>query len=178
MSARYDAIVLLGVALGAHDQPTEELRARVRSAAQAYRRFGPLPIVASGGYTGDHRESEASVMARLLREEGITGVALEESSRSTMENFTCTAQLLGGARGQRVLVVTSDYHMLRARLTARRVGFRTGGVAARLCHDAAWKALRAKEWGYLVDLLMGWQDEGKARPEWTYRLFDAVFGEK
>ena len=27
------------------------------------------------------------------------------------------------------------------------------------------------------DLLMGWQDEGKGRPAWTYRLFARVFGE-
>ena len=30
----------------------------------------------------------------------------------------------------------------------------------------------------LADLLLGWQDEGRARPAWTYRLFARMFGEQ
>ena len=31
---------------------------------------------------------------------------------------------------------------------------------------------------YIADLLLGWQDEGRARPAWTYRLFARAFGEQ
>lgn len=180
MSAGFDAILLLGVALGPEDSATDELRARVCAAARAYRERGPLRVVACGGITEGHRVPEADVMAGLLEGEGVAArdILREDASRTTMENFTCAARLLGGARGKRVLVVTSDYHMRRALMTARRAGFRAKGLPAGLAHDEAWRRLRAKELGYTVDLLMGWQDAGRARPQWAYRLFDAVFGGK
>ena len=31
---------------------------------------------------------------------------------------------------------------------------------------------------YIADLLLGWQDEGRARPRGTYRLFARMFGEQ
>lgn len=180
MSGELDAIVLLGVALGEGDEPTQELRARVRAAAQAYHMRGPVALIACGGVTGAHRTAEADVMARLLEGEGVPArdIVREDRSRTTMENFLNAAQLLGGAKGRRVLVVTSDYHMRRALMTARRVGFRAKGAPAALAHDGAWKRLRAKERAYLFDLLMGWQEPGRVRPGWTNRLFDAVFGKK
>ena len=64
---------------------------------------------------------------------------------------------------------------LRAVLTARRNGMRARGWVARLPRDAAWRTLRLKEWAYTLDLLMGWQDEGRSRPAFTQRLFDLVF---
>ena len=119
-------------------------------------------------------------MARLLCEAGVpdAAVMLEDQSQNTMENMRFSAQKLGGAKGRRVLVVTSDYHLRRAVMTARREGFRARGMAAALPHDAAWRTLRAKELCYTLDLLMGWQDEGKGRPAWTQRAFDRVFGRR
>jgi len=75
-------------------------------------------------------------------------------------------------------VITGDYPLFRSVLTARRVGLRARERAAALHPHAAWKEDRNKEFAYTVDLLCGWQDEGKRRPEWTGKLFDAVFGKK
>lgn len=181
MSVRYDAILLLGVALGENDQPTQELRARVREAAKAYRAFAPdrVRIIPCGGVTPGHTRSEADVMAALLLEEGVSqeDILLENESQTTIENFRNAARILGKEKA-RVLVVTSDYHIRRSVMTARRAGLRAKGRAAALEHDEAWKKKKAKELGYTVDLLMGWQDEGKTRPQWTYRLFDLIFGKK
>ena len=178
MSVRYDDLLLLGVELGQGDAPTQELRERVQAAVRVYREAGPLTIVACGGVTPGHAVAEADVMAALLAQAGVPerDVLREDCSQSTIENMRFAARLLGGARGKRVLVVTSDYHVRRAVMTARRMGFRAKGVPAVLRHDEGWRRLRAKELGYTVDLLMGWQDEGRTRPAWTYRLFDAVFG--
>ena len=178
MSAGADALLLLGVALGENDEATPELRARVMTAAALYHGVGPVRIVACGGRTGMHRAAEADVMAALLVQAGVPerDILREDGSRTTMENFMNAAALLGGAKGKRVLVVTGDYHMRRALMTARRVGFRAKGYPAALMHDGAWKRLRAKELGYTADLLLGWQDVGRSRPDWAVRLFDAVFG--
>ena len=180
MSKAYDAIVLLGVELDGQDQPTQELLLRVQAAARAYDKGLADVIVASGGVLPGKRISEAAVMARLLEEAGVPGTAVmtEEQSQNTMENMRFTKRMLGGAKRKRVLVVTSDYHLRRAVLTARRAGLRAKGCAAALEHDEAWKKKKSQELAYTVDLLMGWQDEGKSRPQWTYALFDFVFGQK
>lgn len=176
----FDAILLLGVALGKDDQPTDELRARCGAAAEAYRQGLSKRIVACGGMLPGHTVSEADAMVQLLWENGVPeeGVIKENQSQDTMENMRFAARLLSGAKGKRVLVVTSDYHLRRAVMTAKRVGFKAKGYPVKIEHNEEWKAKKNKEFAYMFDLIMGWQDEGKSRPEWTYRLFDAVFVRK
>jgi len=177
---KYDAILLLGYGLNEHDQATQELKLRVKAAAKAYREGYSDIIVACGGTTEGHHISEAEVMERLLLEEGVEqkAILLENKSQVTIENMRFAADLLGGAKGRRVLVVTSDYHVRRSVLTAMRAGFKAKGYAAVLEHDDEWHEKKGKELAYTVDMLLGWQDEGKSRPKWTYTLFDFVFGKK
>ena len=115
-------------------------------------------------------------MARMLAALGVPKRVLiwEDQSRDTMENCRNAAALLGGTG--RVLVVTSDYHLRRAVMTARRAGLRADGLAAKTTGGRVGK--RLMEACYIADLLLGWQDEGRARPAWTYRLFARVFGEQ
>ncbi len=180
MSRAYEAIVLLGLELGERDEPKPELTARVDAAALAYREGAAGKIVACGGVLEGHRLAEADVMAGMLQDRGVPDDAIirEDKSRDTMENLRNAAKLLGGAKGRRVLVVTSDYHALRARMTARRLGFRADVRGAALVHDEVWRRMRRKELCFLADLVMGWQDEGRSRPAWTVKLFARVFGEK
>ena len=51
--------------------------------------------------------------------------------------------------------------------------------AARLLGGAEGKrvlVVTLMEACYVLDLLLGWQDEGKRRPAWTYALFGMAFG--
>ena len=171
----YDAALVLGVELGANDAPTDELARRVTAAAEVYHRGACAKLVLCGGKLPGHRLAEAYVMARMMTALGVSEEALilEDRSQDTMENCRNAANLIG--RKNRVLVVTSDYHLSRAVMTARRVGFDADGLAAKL-PDGDVKR-RLMEACYIFDLLMGWQDEGKGRPAWTYRLFARVFGE-
>lgn len=182
MSGRCDALLLLGVELGADNQPTPEMVARVDAAARMFARLcdrqGELPLIACGGRLPGHSRAEADAMAALLFERGVPEacVVREDASQDTMGNMRCAARLLGGAKGKRVLIVTSDYHLRRAVWTARRAGFHASGCAAPLAHDAAWRTLRRKEFCFTLDLLMGWQDEGRRRPGFVVELFDWAFG--
>ena len=180
MKKNYDAILLLGYGLDENDQATQELRLRVLTAAKAYEEGYAKVIVACGGTTEGHHISEAEVMEKLLLEVGVPkeAILLENKSQITIENMRFAANVLGGAKGRRVLVVTSDYHVRRSVLTAMRAGFRAKGYPAVLKHDADWQEKKSKELAYTVDMLLGWQDEGKSRPKWTYTLFDFVFGKK
>lgn len=176
---RIDAVLALGVALGPDGEPTKELIARADAAARALA-LAPedAPLVLCGGCPSGLACAEAEAMRALMLARGVpdSRLLLEDCSTDTMENMRFAARLLGGAKGKRVLVVTSDYHMRRALMTARRVGFSARGVAAALPHDAAWRTLRRKEYCFTLDLLLGWQDEGRARPEAAERLFERVFG--
>ena len=176
MKPPYDAALVLGVELDADDAPTEELARRVMAAARAYWGGACARLVLCGGRLPGHRRSEAEVMARMLAALGVPKRVLiwEDQSRDTMENCRNAAALLGGTG--RVLVVTSDYHLRRAVMTARRAGLRADGLAAKTTGGRVGK--RLMEACYIADLLLGWQDEGRARPAWTYRLFARVFGEQ
>ena len=180
MKKGYDAILLLGYGLDENDQATEELCLRVKAAAEAYRKGLSAVIVACGGTTEGHHISEAEVMQVLLLDEGVpqSAILLENKSQVTIENMRFAADVLGGAKGKHVLVVTSDYHVRRSVLTAMRAGFRAKGYAAVLEHDESWREKKGMELAYTLDMLLGWQDEGKSRPAWTYKLFDLVFGKK
>lgn len=174
----FDAILLLGLELDENDCPKPELILRIDAAERAYREGMAEKIVVCGGRLPGRSRAEADVMAEELELRGVPtdGIWRENCSQTTMENMRFAAEMLGGARGKRVLVVTSDYHLLRSVMTARRAGFKARGRAAALAHDEAWKRMKREEWAYTVDLLMGWQDEGKHRPAWTVALFDTIFG--
>ena len=175
---KFDAILLLGLELDENDCPTPELGVRMYHAVEAWCRYGGPKLVACGGTLPGHKVSEAQVMEALLVRAGVSPECIirEDKSQTTMENLRYAASLLGGAKGKRVLIVTSDYHIRRAMLTGRRVGFKVEGLGAPLEHDEKWKTAARKEWAYTVDLLMGWQDEGRSRPAWTKALFARVFG--
>lgn len=180
MTKRYEAILLLGLELDERDAPRPELTARVDAAVKAYKEGAADRIVACGGVLEGHRLAEADVMAGMLQSRSVADGAIirEDKSQDTMENLRNAAKILGGAKGRRLLVVTSDYHAFRARMTARRLGFTADVRGAALDHDDGWKRLRRKELCFLLDLFMGWQDEGRSRPDWTMKLFALVFGEK
>ena len=172
-----DAILVLGVELDAKDRPTDELAARIGAGLDAMERWPAAPVVLCGGVLPGHARAEADVMRGMMLARGADPARLlcERQSQNTMENLRFAKALLGGSKRPHVLVVTSDYHRLRAVLTAGRNGMRARGFAVRLPREAAWRTLRLKEWAYTLDLLMGWQDEGHSRPAFTQRAFDIVF---
>ena len=179
----FDAVLLLGLALDEQSRPLPELIARIDEAAKAYHE-GVLKeggvIIPCGGVLPGRTRSEAEVMAAALESRGVPReiMRLEDKSQVTIENMRFAAKLLKDPKRARVLVITSDYHLVRSVMTAWRAGLKATGRAAALEHDAAWQEKKGKEFAYTVDMIMGWQDEGKSRPAWTYKLFDFVFSKK
>ena len=76
-------------------------------------------------------------MYRWLLSKGIDGSRLykEEESATTQENFICSAVLLrelnDGILPQTVAVVSSEYHLYRAKYWADKAGFTALGVPAK-----------------------------------------------
>ncbi len=130
------AIIVLGCALR-NNRPSLLLRLRLERLAEWHRNspgFQDWVIVTCGGIGEDHNpnfteapDSEAAVMARWLREQGIKNrILLEDQSTNTVENLTNALALLqpaiessprSSATSSQVpiIVVTSDFHVLRVR---------------------------------------------------------------
>lgn len=134
-AASASAIVVLGS--GTPDcvaSPT--LAARLDKGLMLARRMPAVPVVVSGGQDFGLHCSEADVMARYMIERGLPADRLirEDRSTSTEENFRFSRQLLaqhGVSADAPLIVVTSDFHLMRAERIAHKAGFRSVfGVAA------------------------------------------------
>ncbi|MFE7741506.1 YdcF family protein [Nocardia sp. NPDC057455] len=122
-----DAIVVHGAGLVDGEVPPL-LAARLDRAIEVYRGeadAGRAPLlIASGGRGSDEEVSEASAMADYLIRRGVPEdhVVLEDRSATTEENLLFTKRLLG-ERGPttRMVLVTSNFHVLRTAILARRL---------------------------------------------------------
>lgn len=115
-----DAIVVFG-AEALPDRPSRELQARLDHATALWRAGRAPVILCSGGIVGD--VSEAAVMARALRAAGVPASAIEVDDRGTCTRATIAETMrLGAGRWDRVIAVSSPYHMRRIELEARRQG--------------------------------------------------------
>jgi uncharacterized SAM-binding protein YcdF (DUF218 family) len=138
-----DAVVVLGCGLdGARVTPL--LASRLDRAAQVYRAeiaAGADPImVTSGGRGPGETFPEADAMADYLVAAGIPAgrIVRERESRTTEQNLRFAAAEIhrrGTHSGEgRMVVVTSDFHVLRTAILSRRLGLAArviGGRTAR-----------------------------------------------
>jgi uncharacterized SAM-binding protein YcdF (DUF218 family) len=100
-----------------------DTRERCVYAAELYRRFKPIRVIASGGGGSPVPEgSYAGAMKRALVLEGVPedAVIVESASHSTYENALFTARLLRSLRVRSIFLVTSAYHMKRASAAFRK----------------------------------------------------------
>lgn len=115
-AAPSDVIVVLGGGASTYR--------RAEHAAQLYK-AGYAPVVlCSGGFVPGDPVSEADHCARAARRHGVPPAAIlrEETSRSTEENAIESAALLQARGWSTALVVSDDYHLLRARWMFERQG--------------------------------------------------------
>lgn len=130
------AIVVLGggrhkeAAEYAHlDSPGPATLGRLRYAAYLQRQTG-LPILVTGGAPDGGDESEAAVMARVLRQEFQVPVKwLEEASINSAQNASLSASLLREANIDSILLVTDALHMARAQRVFSQQGLRVIAAA-------------------------------------------------
>jgi uncharacterized SAM-binding protein YcdF (DUF218 family) len=115
-----DAIVILGGAVHMVDSAKEVMDLsdsfdRLLHALRLFKaRKAPMLIASGGSRPGT--ASEAEVMATLLSELGVPrdAILLEPSSRNTYQNAVNTRAILEGQGIDKVLLVTSAFHMRRA----------------------------------------------------------------
>lgn len=105
------------------DQPSSATLIRLRHGARLHRLTG-LSVLVSGGAPDTTGESEAALMARVMRDDfGVPVRWLEQTSDNTAENARHAAQQLSQADIQRILLVTDAIHMPRAKRAFASAGF-------------------------------------------------------
>ncbi|WP_282604534.1 YdcF family protein [Pelagibius sp. Alg239-R121] len=108
---------------------------RLRYAAKLHRDLG-LPVMTTGGITGDFDTPLSDAMAKVLTEEfGVETVWTEDESLNTKENATNSEALLQSHGVSTVYLVTHSWHMRRAVLVFESAGLsvipaptRLGGI--------------------------------------------------
>ena len=145
IAARYepekdkDYIIVLGCAIRKDGTPTPLLRGRLDRALAFAREqeeaTGKAPVfVLSGGQGSDEVISEAACMARYLSEQGVgeERMILEDQSTDTEENMgNAKALIFARDPGAKVAFSTTNYHVFRSGLKARRVKMRALGMGAK-----------------------------------------------
>lgn len=136
--ADYDYIIVLGAAVHG-DTPSLSLVERM-DAARVYMLEHPDTVaIVSGGQGDGENISEAEAMYKWLTANGIDGsrLILEDKAESTYENLKYSFDIIrsrGHEPDASTAVVTSEYHVCRAKLLAESLGAEVGGVAAETTH--------------------------------------------
>ncbi|GBF12106.1 YdcF family protein [Tepidibacillus infernus] len=134
---KVDADYMIVLGSGLHDdQLTLTLLERLNTSIDYLSKYPDLPVVVTGGKGFGETISEAEAMKKYLVEQGINKerILTEDQSTSTMENFRFSKDLLlkkGEKEPLKILIVTSDFHLFRAKLLARRIGFEPTGLPAK-----------------------------------------------
>ncbi|MRX73805.1 hypothetical protein GJU40_16810 [Bacillus lacus] len=128
----YDFVLVLGAGLNG-DQPSLTLLGRLEAAQQYLQGREHPPIIVSGGQGPRETITEAKAMGRYFIEAGIDEslILYEEASTSTQENIAFSKKLMEeeGIQMPNVLIVTSDFHLARAKLICKQEGMVCEGLA-------------------------------------------------
>ncbi|MBR5381187.1 MAG: YdcF family protein [Oscillospiraceae bacterium] len=127
--------VVLGAGVNG-ETPSAILSWRVRAAAEYLKEHPETVCIASGGQGPGEDVTEASCIRNELIKAGIgqERILLEERAGNTRENLEYSKEIMDGLSGGKpytAAIVTSDFHLCRAKTFAYRLGLDTAGVSAK-----------------------------------------------
>jgi len=128
-----DVLIVLGAGIwGNH--PSPQLQLRLETAASLYKKNPKMTVLVSGGQGPDEPISEAQAMHDTLVCLGVSdaSIVMEEESTSTVENLRYSKAILDslGFDSPSIGIVTTDFHMYRAKMLARRFGMDAVGQSS------------------------------------------------
>ncbi|MGX9136330.1 YdcF family protein [Rummeliibacillus sp. JY-2-4R] len=128
----YKYVIILGAKVKRGAIPSRALAFRLDAALTYARRHPQVHIIVSGGQGPDEDATEASVMKQYLIDRGFpeTHIIVEDRSTSTYENLLYTKNIIGDDL-QGITIVTSDYHLARAKMLAEVLRLNCDVVSAK-----------------------------------------------
>jgi uncharacterized SAM-binding protein YcdF (DUF218 family) len=127
-----DYLVVLGASI-VGEVPLETLQYRLDAACEYMTAHPETNAILSGGQCEEEIISEAEAMYRYLVSKGIDKARLikEDQSADTYENMLYSLKLIGDDKDLTVCVVSSDFHILRAKMLALKLGWSVSGLGAK-----------------------------------------------
>ncbi|MBR5437712.1 MAG: YdcF family protein [Clostridia bacterium] len=127
-----DFLLILGCRVRG-SQAEETLRMRCIRAAEYLKENPDTVAIACGGIVHDDQLiSEAQAIEEILVSEGIAKerIIREDKSTTTVENFRNAKTIIGKTEKCRLALLSSDFHLMRARLIAKKAGLDCQTVSA------------------------------------------------
>ncbi len=126
--------VVLGAGVNG-ETPSHILDYRIDAAAEYLEKYPETVCIVSGSRGPGEDITEAECMYRELTARGIDGgrIIMEDRSHNTEENIRNSMEImeeLSGGEDYSFAIVTSDFHLCRARTIAFRLGEEASGVSA------------------------------------------------
>ncbi|MBQ6716982.1 MAG: YdcF family protein [Clostridia bacterium] len=151
-----DCIIVLGAKIHPDGSPSNTLKYRLDAAITAYRQNRAAVIIVTGGQGPDENEPEACAMKRYLIQKGIPANCIHEEtqSKNTIENLKNACVIMSLSNLKTAVIATTDYHMPRARLIAKRLGVKTSAAPSRpgrrLVTQLTAYSREVLSWGLLI----------------------------
>ena len=130
-AGEYDAIIVLGAQVKPDGEPSIQLQWRLDAAYKAWQERNCL-VVVCGAQGANEPATEASVMKAELVRQGVPeeSILMDDKSFNTRQNINNAISLIEGRGVDRVLIVTSDYHLPRSMALAEDAGLEASGVGS------------------------------------------------
>jgi uncharacterized SAM-binding protein YcdF (DUF218 family) len=126
-----DFVLILGAGLRG-EEPSKTLQGRLDVGLDFLLDNREIPVIVSGGQGPGEAITEAEAMGTFLIKNGVEKerVLLENRSTDTYENIKFSKEIMErfGVENPTVLIITSDYHILRAKLLAKENGITPYGM--------------------------------------------------
>lgn len=137
-----DYVIVLGAGIEGLE-PSRSLLDRLEATLDYLNAYPDAAAIVSGSQGPDELCPEADVMADWLTAHGVAPERVireteADNTRENLENSFAIIEARGGDPAQGVAIVTSEYHLYRAKMMAEALGAKPIGVAAR----TGWLDLR------------------------------------
>ena len=147
-------LIVLGTTVNG-TEPSPMLSDRIQAAAKYLEKYPDVTCIVTGGKADDVNISEAQCMYNGLVALGIDPerIILENKAVSTVENFRFSKELLDNEPGNcRVGVLSSEFHLLRAKMLAKDFGMDVITVPAQSSDPETFFTY------YVREIFMVWYD--------------------
>lgn len=129
-----DVLLILGCKVKGNE-PEKTLRMRAEKAAEYLKENKNVIAIACGGIVHeDQTKSEAQAIFEILTSKGVdeSRIILEDKSTTTRENFINAMKIISGmGEKPKVAILSSEFHLLRANLIAKKCGLEATTLAAK-----------------------------------------------
>ncbi len=149
-----DYVLVLGALVNPDGNPSAALASRCDTAAGFLVEHPDAKAILCGAQGPDEPMAEAESMFNYLVKKGIDPGRLikEDESSNTIENIGNAQKFL--SPGDTVAIITSDYHLARARMLLRSAGLGSAGIPAPTPHPWQWLSVRCREYCSIVGLVV------------------------